>query len=92
MTTFDQARQIVRAEILKEYPSLAGITVSDSGLENAQSFQVFVEIDSSEYRRIEDGPAHVVDKATGAYSRLWGFQAVIPDATSCGAPDPDEEL
>lgn len=92
MTTFENAREIVRQQLRQEYPAVANLTISASGLQNADSYQIFVSVDSSEYRVLEDGPAHVVNKSTGLYSKKWGYQYVIPDATPCGAPDPDDEL
>ena len=92
MTTFDQAREIVREALSHEYPPIAGLHVEESGLENADSYQLFTTVTSPEYLIAEDGPAHIVDKATGAYTKKWGFQVVIPDAVPCGAPDPDDEL
>jgi hypothetical protein len=89
LITFEEALQIAGREIRSQYPSIAGITIFDYGVENADSYQIFMQISDPDYLNPEDGPGHVVNKVTGEYSQIWGNPCVIPDATNCGAPLPD---
>lgn len=84
MITFEQAREIIAAELKEIYPPIARVNVSQRGLENDECYQVFVKILSEDYFTIKDGPAYIVDKATGVSSRRHGHKYTIDNATRVG--------
>lgn len=90
MITFEQARQIVYAALRPDYPAIADFSVSASGLENADEYQVIPVVGSREYLAPE-GVAHIVNKVTGEYTQKYGVGRVIDNGTPCGEPEENDE-
>lgn len=86
MITFEEAKAVVLRQVAADYPAAAGLYISASGLENDDSYQLFVEVSAKGYTVPGDG-AHVVDKATGEYRPVHTHQYVIPAAQPCGEPE-----
>lgn len=91
MITFEEAQAVVLRRVGADYPAAAGLYISKSGLENDDSYQLFVGVSAKGYA-VPGDSAHVVDKATGEYRPVFTRWYVIPAAQPCGAPDPDDEL
>ncbi len=79
MITFEQAQAVVLRRVAVDYPAAVGLYVSASGLENDDSYQLFVD-DSAKGCTVPRGGTHVVDKATGEYRKVYTHQYVIPAA------------
>jgi hypothetical protein len=73
MTTFEEAREIVRRQVEPMWGPLSGtFYVAEWGAENDQYFEVYVGareflVDDDEDYLQYDGVLHLVEKATGKY-------------------------